>query len=77
MNKLFTSLIGISIATVSASAFAGPDWQIIEKGRQARHAEAQALSKQTAGPRNTVHFAAPAPATVQALQDAGMMPRQN
>ena len=77
MNKLFATLIGISVATVSASAFAGPDWQIIEKGRQARHAEAQARSTQTAGPRNTVRFAAPAPATVQAMQDAGTMPRQN
>lgn len=78
MNKLFATLIGISIATVSASAFAGPDWQIIEKGRQARHAEAQALSKQTAGPRNTVRFAAQDPATMQAMKDcADAMHKQN
>ena len=76
MNKLFATLIGISIATVSATAFAGPDWQIIERARQARHAEAQALSKQAASPRNTVRFAAQDPATMQPMKDCAETPHK-
>ena len=78
MNKSFASFIGIGTAIVSATAFAGPDWQIIERARQARHAEAQALSKQAASPRNTVRFAAQDPATMQPMKDcADALHKQN
>jgi hypothetical protein len=33
MNKIFIALIGIISATTSLSAFAGPNWQVIDQER--------------------------------------------
>ena len=72
MNKLITTLIGATLAAASVSAFAGPDWTVIEKARQAKQAEtrqteAQPLSPHTAGPRGTVRFADLDPAAKAAM----------
>lgn len=70
MNKLINALIGAAIATASVSAFAGPDWNVIDKARKAKQTEqaaAPALSTQTAGPKGTVRFAELDPAVQAAM----------
>lgn len=61
MNKLITTFIGATLAAASVSAFAGPDWYVIEKARQAKQveakqAEAPAPSPQVIGPRSAARI---------------------
>lgn len=67
MNKLASAILGATVAVASASAFAGPDWQLIEKARKHEHVQAPALSKETAGPRGTVRFAQQDGGTMMAM----------
>jgi hypothetical protein len=46
MKKLLLTLLCISTAGAAFSAFAGPDWQLIEQGRKAKEVQlAQAANK--------------------------------
>ncbi|MFC3108379.1 hypothetical protein ACFQAT_25195 [Undibacterium arcticum] len=39
MKKLLLTLLCVSTVATAFSAFAGPDWQVIEQGRKAKHAQ--------------------------------------
>ena len=39
MKKLLLTLLCISTLSAAFSAFAGPDWQLIEQGRKAKQAQ--------------------------------------
>lgn len=67
MNKLVTTIVGATLVAATSLAFAGPNWNIIEKARRAKQVDLPALSSQTAGPRNTVRFAEQDPAAMAAM----------
>ena len=65
MKTLLTALIGVLAIGATLPALAGPDWQIIEHGRQVKAARMQAAT--AAAQPSTRTTAAEAPDTTQAM----------
>lgn len=53
MKKLLLALLCISTVGAAFPAFAGPDWQLIEQARKAKHAELQQAAASKDQPAGT------------------------
>ncbi len=73
MNKLITTFIGAVIATASVSAFAGPDWYVIEKARKAKQMGAPMVSAQPVASPQAARLQGSVRPTEQDTANAAMM----
>lgn len=67
MKNLLTTVIGVIAMGATLPALAGPDWQIIEHGRQVKLARMQ----QAAAATQTTTAASLAPQTAKTMDQAG------